>query len=1616
MIAWVAAPVGRADPVISELMADNSRTLKDEDGAFSDWIEIQNPDSVPVNLNGWYLTDDPTRLTQWAFPSTNLAPGQFLVVFASSKNRRVVGRPLHTNFRLDADGEYLALVRPDGRTVATEFAPRFPSQFTDVSFGATPTAVSREVLDTGRIRYFVPVAEKPLDSGWEQPGYVPSAGWVAASGMGLGYDTGFASPGGNLALAGMATQSTTGFGFPASLALDGNPETFTHTAGEDNQSQWTLDLGREYDLTRIILRNRTSCCATRLRDITVSLLAPDGVTVRWRSSLLNPENSLDSPAALEVNLFDLNVGPITARIVRVERTPDPDLSGSNGQGNADEDSVLSLGEVEVYGIEAITYADFVRTDLAAPMFGKSTSVGVVCPFELPAPLPTEPLALRMRFDDGFTAWLNGVQIASSNAPSGPGEILKATAERADTDAVREVTWSIDPSVLVVGENVLALQGFNVKPDDDDFLLDAKLSVAGPLVRPAAYFDVATPGASNHATWYLGRLAAPSFSVTRGMFERPFDLVLTSPVPGATLMVTLDGSEPTLTRGTPYTGPIRVDRTLVVRARTLRDGYRSEPAITHTYLFLAQVIRQPASPGGFPARWASVTADYAMDPTITGAAAYAPRMQTALRSLPSLCLNGSVDDFFGATRGIYANPESHGLTWERPISMEWLRPDGTSEFQLDAGVRIQGGYFRDRNVARKHSLRLVFKDEYGPGRLRHDLFGEFGAAREFDTLVLRAGANDGYAWDAARDTEQFIRDEFGRRLFGDMGQPSAHGRFVHLYLNGLYWGVYNLSERPNEDFSSTYLGGEPADWDAVNAGDVKSGNLNAWNQLITAARASMTLERYQAMQGLDVAGRRDSRLPVLFDPDNYIDYMMVNIWGGNWDWPGKNFWFGRDRTTNSTGFKFYLWDFENTMGNNRDRSPLGMVSPRGGDASWVGGPHAALKGFSEYRVQFADHVQRHFFGQGVLTTNSLIARYRRLADEVESAIIAETARWGDEHFRPPQDLSDWIRERDWLLKTYLPQRSAVVLGQLRRAGLFPELAAPVVVPSGGSVAVTTPIILRTPARWLYYTLDGSDPRLPGGAPQPNAIKVEFTDGGGGGAVDPILVPAEASWRYLDTGVDPGEGWKNPEFIDGGWSIGKAQLGYGDGDEATVVNFVDTDPVASGVQKNAATYFRTTFQIANPAALESFGLEVTYDDAVVVYLNGTEIHRSANLPAGVTFQTFATEDRSDNTVETRVGLPVSLLRAGLNVVAAEVHQRNATSSDLSFALALNGVLKGGGSTNVGNTAPPIFLQQPGWVRARSWNGTEWSPVVDARFSIDTDPPSPANLVVSEFAYFPEDATTVEERRVTGDRDDFEFMELLNTGARTVDLSGVRVTGGVRFEFAPGTSLAAGARVVLVANSAAFQARYGTVLAISGEYSGRLGNEGDTVQLVDAAGGLIREFTYGARAPWPVSAAGTGFSLTLIQPGTNANPANPAHWRPSVSVYGSPGTTDVIAFNGNPTGDTDGNGRADLIDYVLGPALAGYPVGLSVELELVPEQSPPGSQLRLRLVRQLAADQAQATIEVSGSAVGPWTAAGDALEYQGLTNLGGGLGQLEFLWPLGKPAEAAHFYRLTVVPVGP
>ena len=176
-----------ADPRIDEFMASNKATLVDEDGDRSDWIEIYNPGTTAINLSGWHLTNQSTNLVQWQFPDVTLQPDRHVLVFASGKNRTVPGQPLHTNFSLNENGEYLALIRPDGSSVVQSFDP-FPAQRDDISYAVTVNTTNVVLLAEGAPATALIPANGTLGTTWTASSFDDSQ-WLSGT-TGIGYDYG----------------------------------------------------------------------------------------------------------------------------------------------------------------------------------------------------------------------------------------------------------------------------------------------------------------------------------------------------------------------------------------------------------------------------------------------------------------------------------------------------------------------------------------------------------------------------------------------------------------------------------------------------------------------------------------------------------------------------------------------------------------------------------------------------------------------------------------------------------------------------------------------------------------------------------------------------------------------------------------------------------------------------------------------------------------------------------------------------------------------------------------------------------------------------------------------------------------------------------------------------------------------------------------------------------------------------------------------------------------------------------------------------------------------------------------------------------------------------------
>ncbi len=173
--------------LITEVMSANKRTVLDEDRQLSDWIELYNAGDDAVPLKGWHLTDTAKDLSLWTFPEISVAPGEHILVFASGKDRRQADRELHTNFKLDIEGEYLALVQPDGKTVAMQFQPKLPPLRPDVSYGIPRLERSVELLSRTAPKWVSLPSGDPGDE-WKQVGF-PQKAWATGK-NGIGFDEG----------------------------------------------------------------------------------------------------------------------------------------------------------------------------------------------------------------------------------------------------------------------------------------------------------------------------------------------------------------------------------------------------------------------------------------------------------------------------------------------------------------------------------------------------------------------------------------------------------------------------------------------------------------------------------------------------------------------------------------------------------------------------------------------------------------------------------------------------------------------------------------------------------------------------------------------------------------------------------------------------------------------------------------------------------------------------------------------------------------------------------------------------------------------------------------------------------------------------------------------------------------------------------------------------------------------------------------------------------------------------------------------------------------------------------------------------------------------------------
>ncbi len=625
-------------------------------------------------------------------------------------------------------------------------------------------------------------------------------------------------------------------------------------------------------------------------------------------------------------------------------------------------------------------------------------------------------------------------------------------------------------------------------------------------QTSGYFQTPTPLAVNSVAPVPGFVNDTTFDINRGFFNTAQTVHITCTTPGSTIYYTTDGSEPTTASSVVTAGGVTVTTTTILRARAFAPPLAPSNTDTQTYIFRADVQNQPAAPAGWPATWGintevnthdgaagngTVFADYEMDPNVSGTALPGYSVTDAMNALPALSIALSPSDFLGAT-GIYQNPQSVGDAWEKACSFEFLETNGSST-HTNCGIRVHGNSSRRPYRMQKHSFRLAFRTAYGDGSLDYKLF-EDTTVKTFDKLVLHAFFTDGWglaSWDVARyrpQTALSFRDPFTKRCFADMGYERISGRYVHLFINGLYWGVYELGERFDEHYCADHFGGLVTDYDIIAPGEtvyVRNGTTTAWDALFSYVNNAANDLSTQAAYD-NVAAQVDLR--------NFVDYYLLHCHGDSEDWPHHNGFAYRKTSGTDTRFKFVAWDQEITF------DPLVLVDRLSPAAANTGTDKTAGRLFqklrvnAEFRMLFADRAHKHMHNGGALSLAVEQARWQSFADTLDKAIVAESARWGDTadttryDYPLVPDGTTFKRETDWLPQVNTVKNSHfpglhntanayATITELRAQSpkFYPVTEPPDFGQFGGNVTANYVLSISAAAGQIYYTTNGTDPR-------------------------------------------------------------------------------------------------------------------------------------------------------------------------------------------------------------------------------------------------------------------------------------------------------------------------------------------------------------------------------------------------------------------------------------------------------------------------------------------------------------------------------------------------------------
>jgi len=1348
----------------------------------------------------------------------------------------------------------------------------------------------------------------------------------------------------------------------------------------------------------------------------LALVAPDGQTVvssfgpEFPTQYRDISYGIGSGGPLSAATF-ISVGaPVTYHV------PSADI-GSTWQSPGFDNSTWTAAHSGLgWGYSSTSVGDDIAADgnLNTDMSGRNASIYIRIPFEVTNPAEVVTLTLKMKMDDGFAAYLNGSLVASSKTPS--PLLFNSTSSTSSEVRVGD-PFEFFPlefaGGLVAGENILAIHGLNDSITSSDFLVVPELVgevqdiSAGP--QPG-YFNLSSPGAPNN----ILSTAPPNlvnFSVTSKAFtEASFPLTLSvAGIPGAIIRYTDDGSLPDNDPASPspeYAGPITIDSSKLIRARAFITGALPGPGRSEGYLKLA-----------------SSETNFSSD-------------------LPVVLLST-----FGA-----GSPPGSDSTTRKDVFMLIYEPDpatGRTTLSGTPSLSTRGGYRKRGSSSAgfpKYALSFESWDEFDQDKEIKPL----GFTKEADWIL-----NSRYTFDLA-----LMRNPFLYKLSNQIGRWAVKTRFVEIYNDvsggevsgGDYYGVYSFMEKIEPDkgrldipginpwdngkpeitggyvfkkdrsdpgepgLSVTSMGGlvlgDPDGLEITRPQrDYLTGYLNEMDVALGTANGINTSTRKHFSEYLDV--------------DSFIDNFWLNTLAMDPDWGRLSQYFHKDRNGLLNGGP--IWDYDRTMGSRDDRDDNPRRWYQSSSATWYDASYpwfGRLFGFtSNPAVPQLATTRPDVFQQlmdrwyelraGAFSNENMNSIIDAMATEIQESQARNFARWtslapgsiSGQNFAEV-GTSGWEREVSHL-KGWLEARSKWIDSQFF---LPPTFNHP-----GGVVAIGFELTMTSADAGIYYSLDGSDPRALGGTPSQSAVPFD------GGPVDSVLLEDDASCQYfvpLDDSLEAT--WHLPGFNDNIWLTGTSGLGF-EGTGGTLLAEISTDiksqmqPSANG-SNNASCYFRYQFDFDNAANVNSLLMEIKYDDAFVAYLNGTEVARSSSAPDTIAWNSISASGPSDLTIinynfnsiadNLSFDYDITAFKAalvnGTNVLAIQGMNSNPGGSDLLIKPRL--------MVNHTVVATPITLTKTSTMVARAYDGQQWSAPTTATYVIGAELADSSNLVISEIMYNPAPLSTSELAAGFANPNQFEYVELLNISANPIALFGMSFDTGITFDFSASslTVLQPAGRVLVVNSQAAFEQRYGSGLnnLIAGEFAAdtSLASAGERLTL-NGKLGVIRDFTYNDKHPWPNSPDGMGPSIVLIGAESNPDHSQGGNWRASTAALGEPGTSGASLFVGDPAADGDGDGLSAFAEHAFGTSDSDTGDGSILQTTITPDGS-----ISVTYPVNLAAEDALISMDQSTN-LATWTPAGPAFQLENEVHNGDGTATFTFYSIAPAAPGSRLFVRLRV-----